>query len=152
MNEGFVKIHRKITQWAWYKDESVARVFIHLLILANHKDNAWRNITVKRGQLVTSYRHLAEELGIGVATVHRAIKKLISTGEIATERNAKYTIITLINYIQYQDSGTIAEQKRNDSGTIAESNKNDKNDKNEKKDIAPAAKTESGGWKARKKF
>lgn len=160
MDEGFIKIHRKIMQWAWYKDESVARVFIHLLLIANHKDNAWRNIVIKRGQLVTSYRHLAEDLNIGVATVHRAVKKLISTGEITTERNAKFTIITLINYTRYQQGGTIAERKRNNSGTIAESNKKynitsniiPKNEKEEKKAPPSANETPEGGWKSRRDF
>lgn len=158
MGEGFIKIHRKITQWAWYKDESVARVFIHLLLIANHKDNAWRNITIKRGQLVTSYRHLAEDLNLGVATVHRAVKKLLSTGEITTERNAKFTIITLINYNQYQYGGTIAERKRNSSGTIAESNNKynitsniiSKNEKNEKKASPTANDSSESGWKSRR--
>lgn len=160
MDEGFIKIHRKIMQWEWYKDESVARVFIHLLLMANHKDNTWRNITVQRGQFVTSYRHLAEALGIGVATVHRSVKKLISTGEISTQRNAKFTIITLNNYSQYQYNGTTAERKRNDSGTKTESNKKynitsniiSKNEEEIKKAPPSANEAPEGGWKSRRDF
>lgn len=158
MDEGFIKIHRKITKWQWYTDATVSRVFIHLLLLANHEDNMWRGITVKRGQLITSYRHIAADLKLSTDTVHRAIKKLESTGELSTSPNARYTIITLFNYNSYQLSRTKTERSPNGSRTSAESNKNinitsninTKNEKNEKKSASPSANEDSSGWKSRR--
>ena len=159
--EGYIKLHRKITPWGWYKDATVARMFIHLLLTANHKPNIWRGITIQQGQLVTSYRHLAEELDISVDSAHRAVKKLKASGEITAEPNAKFTIITLNNYILYQGSRTQTERKPNDDRTSAESNKKynitsniiSKNEKNEKKAISPSADENSaGGWKSRRDF
>lgn len=139
-NNGFIKLHRKILKWEWYQEANVFRVFLHLLLKANHAPARWQGIEIKAGQLVTSYRHLAAELDLSPDTVHRAIKKLVSTGEIEVCPNARNTIITLKNYIEYQDSRTLSERSPNDSRTlperkpnqtrIIENNKNKKNDKN----------------------
>lgn len=104
----FIKLNRKITNWRWYQDPTTFRVFVHLIIKANVFDNDFNNITVHRGQLVTSYGHLAAELGfykdnkIMVQPVRTAINHLKSTGEISVERFAKGLIITIINYENYQ--------------------------------------------------
>lgn len=50
---GWIKLHRKITEWEWYSDANTFRVFMHLLLTANYEDKRWRNIDVKRGQIIT---------------------------------------------------------------------------------------------------
>lgn len=152
--DGFISIHRKIIKWQWYTDATVSRVFIHLLLLANHEDNMWRGITVKRGQLITSYRHLAEALGLSSETVHRAVKKLENTGELSTKPNARYTIITLFNYNRYQIPQTQTKRSPNANQTQTKPNNNDNNDNNENKNIAspPANENPEGGWKSRRDF
>ena len=60
---GFIKIHRKLIQWGWYQDNVVKGVFLHLLLTANFKPMPWQGIVIERGQLVTSYGHLANDLG-----------------------------------------------------------------------------------------
>ena len=50
---GWVKIHRQITEWEWYRDANTFRVFMHLLLSANYEDKRWRNIDVLRGQIIT---------------------------------------------------------------------------------------------------
>lgn len=158
--DGFIKIHRKITKWQWYTDATVSRVFIHLLLLANHEDNMWRGVTVKRGQLITSYRHLAADLGLSADSVHRAVKKLESTGELSTKPNARYTIITLFNYNHYQLNRTKTEHFPNGGRTSAESNKKynitsniiSKNEEEIKKAPPSANEAPEGGWKSRRDF
>lgn len=104
----FIKLNRKIANWRWYQDPTTFRVFVHLIIKANVFDNDFNNITVHRGQLVTSYGHLAADLGfykdnkIMVQPVRTAINHLKNTGEIAVERFAKGLIITIVNYESYQ--------------------------------------------------
>lgn len=139
-NNGFIKLHRKILKWEWYQEANVFRVFLHLLLKANHAPARWQGIEIKAGQLVTSYRHLAAELGLSSETVHRAVKKLVSTGEIEVCPNARYTIVTLKNYIEYQktqtetkhfSNATQTEIKRRPNQTRRiKNNKNEKNDKN----------------------
>lgn len=99
---GFVKIHRKLLQWGWYQDNVVKGVFLHLLLTASYKDTPWQGRTIKRGQVVTSYKHLAEDLGFGVSQIRTALEKLKSTGEVTCEPTNKYTIITVVNWEEYQ--------------------------------------------------
>lgn len=99
---GFVKIHRKLLQWGWYQDNVVKGVFLHLLLTASFQDCQWMGRTIKKGQVVTSYNSLAQDLGFGVRQIRTAINKLKSTGEITSEATNKYTIITVVNWDEYQ--------------------------------------------------
>lgn len=104
----FVKLNRKILDWKWYQDATTFRVFIHLILKANVFDNDFQNITVHKGQLVTSYGHIAGDLGfyknsnINVEPIRTAIRHLKKTGEITTERIQKGLLITINNYEKYQ--------------------------------------------------
>ena len=104
----FVKLNRKILDWKWYQDATTFRVFIHLILKANVFDNDFQNITVHRGQLVTSYGRIAGDLGfykngnINVEPIRTAIRHLKKTNEITTERIQKGLLITINNYEKYQ--------------------------------------------------
>ncbi len=126
-----------MVDWEWYSDANVFRVFIHLLLTANHETKKWRGIEVKRGQRITSYQHLGQELGIGVQSVRTAIKKLILTGELTHTGNSQYSLITILNWETYQGDNTPSNTRptSNQQATNKQltTNKNVKNDKNEKK-------------------
>ena len=111
---GFVKIHRKLIQWGWYQDNVVKGVFLHLLLTASFKDSPWQGRIIHAGQLVTSYKRLAEDLGFGVQQVRTAIDKLVSTCEITCETTNKYTIITIVNWHDYQ----VLEQENENISTL----------------------------------
>jgi hypothetical protein len=115
--EGWVSIHRKIMDWEWYKDENVFRVFIHLLLLANHEDNMWQGMIIKRGQTLTSYSHIAEALGSKTMTVKKvrsAMQKLKTTKNVAYQRAGNGLLVTIVNYEFYQsDEGRRADFRTN---------------------------------------
>jgi len=144
MNQGWVWLHRKIKEWEWYRDTNVKVVFIHLLLSANHKDKRWRGTLIKRGQLITSYQHLSEDLGFGVQSVRTAIKKLKSTGEITYQTTNKYSIITINNYNLYNSNNMLANKQltSNQQATNKQltTNNNDNNVKNEKNKIIMSSK------------
>lgn len=100
--KGWVSLYRKFTNWHWYKNANVKSVFIHLLLNANHKNETWKNITILRGQILTSREHLANDLGLSVQQVRTCLSKLESTNEIKIETTNRYTLITIINYDKYQ--------------------------------------------------
>lgn len=99
---GFVKIHRKLLQWGWYQDNVVKGVFIHILLTANFKDTLWMGRVIKRGQVVVGMQNLAAELGFTRQQVRTALNKLKSTGEITTEATNKFTLVTVVNWEDYQ--------------------------------------------------
>lgn len=35
---GWIKLHRKFTDWEWYHDRKVKEVFLHLLLKANYQE------------------------------------------------------------------------------------------------------------------
>lgn len=99
---GFIKLHRKLVAWGWYQDYVVKDVFLHLLLTANFKRTEWQGQTLEEGQVVIGYQKLADELGFGVRRVRTAIDKLKSTNEVTTKSTNKFTIITIVNWREYQ--------------------------------------------------
>lgn len=114
LEKGFVKIDRKITSWRWYQDNNTFRVFFHLIITANYEDREFETLTIKRGQKVTSYTSLAAETGLSVQNVRTAINHLKSTGEITVSSHAKFSIITIKNYNQYQEDNRLINNRLTD--------------------------------------
>lgn len=107
MEKGFIVIYRKMRDWEWYTDLNVFKLFIHLIISVNHCDKSWRGIEVKRGQLITSLEHLSIETGLTIQGVRTALNKLIGTKEILKESTNHFTLLTVVNYNDYQDLKSI---------------------------------------------
>jgi hypothetical protein len=102
MKNGFIKIDKRILEWGWYSDTNTKSLFLHLLLKANWKDKKFKDFVVKRGQLVTSYKSLSEELGLTQDQIRTSLKKLISTKEITKSITNKFTLINIENYCLYQ--------------------------------------------------
>ena len=154
---GWVKLFRSFTKWGWYTDVSVKVVYLHLILTANSKDTIWNGVTIKRGQLVTSYRNLGADVGLDVHSTHRAVKKLCETGEISVQSNAKFSIITLNNYDVYQVKQRCANVDSNVAGNTGaikqEYKKNIRRIKEDTPSANPAYAENTAeefiGWKAR---
>lgn len=139
--------------------------WVDLLLRANHKDkqiifdNAL--MTVGRGQLVTSVRKLADRWRWSNDKTLKYLRLLESLGMITRQSDNRRTLLTIVNYEVYQDTAdteqtqistqtsTVSERKANTDRTqISTQNrhkqedkeskeclKNEKNDKEEKKNI-----------------
>lgn len=141
MNQGWIKLHRALMDWEWYDDIITRGIFIHCLLRANHTDTNWRGIELKRGQFVTSLKHLAEENGISVQTLRTHLKRLKSTRELTIKSTNKNSIITVCKYESYQseksEANTQTNTQTNKQVTSNQQATNiqlttDKNDKNNK--------------------
>ncbi len=135
MSTGWVKLHRKLVDWEWYSDVNTTRVFLHLLMMANHKSNNWRGIEVARGQRLTSILKLSKEVNLSERKIRTAIKHLKSTNEVTSYSNAQHTVFTIVNYESYQEATSEGSNERQASDKQVTTNNNDKNDKNVNKDI-----------------
>jgi len=102
---GWVKSHRQITEWEWYKDIKTCHLFQHLVLTANHEDTTWRGHEIKRGQKITSFNHLSFETGLSVQEVRTALDKLVATHEVTHEPTSQYSLVTVQNYTIYQGNG-----------------------------------------------
>src|SRR5690606_33532982 len=93
---------RSMLGWEWWGDHNTSRLFIYLLLMANHEDNRWQGQEVKRGQRITSLGKLASETGLSVKQVRLALNKLKETGELTIKTTSQYSLITICNYDKYQ--------------------------------------------------
>lgn len=102
-NNGFIVINKKILKWEWYQDTNTVRLFLHLLLIANWEDKKWQGVEIKRGQVVTSLKHLVQQTKLTLQQVRTSLTRLISTHEITKTTTNKYTVITINNYNKYQE-------------------------------------------------
>jgi hypothetical protein len=100
--KGWVKLHRKIFEWEWYKSTNTKAVFLHLVLRANHEPKRWRGAMIDRGQVAIGRSNLSTETGISVQAVRTALNNLRNSGEITIKSTSKYSIITICNYSEYQ--------------------------------------------------
>lgn len=104
--QGWIKLNRKILSWEWYTDANTMRVFLHLLLKANHADCRYQGVEVKRGQVITGRTELAAELKISERNVRTAMKHLKATGEVTSTKYPHFSLITIENYNRYQGEVT----------------------------------------------
>ena len=102
IQRGYIRLFRQFEDWEWYDNPFTKAIFTHCLIKANDKAKKWRDLTVKRGQFVTSYEKLAASNGMTIQQTRTALKQLQSTCEIEYQSTNQYTLITVKNYNLYQ--------------------------------------------------
>lgn len=131
-----IKIHRKITQWERYEDHNTFRVFLHILLSANHKANKWQGILIEKWSFITSFDKLSVAVWLSLQQVRTAISKLESTWEITRKATSKRQAITVCRWENYQNEEEEATSKTTDkqqtNNKQITTNKNDKNEENEK--------------------
>lgn len=101
--KGWVTLHRKFLQWEWFDIPEMVKLFIYLLLMAQHSERKYRGITFQRGELVTSIPTIMKDCKLSEQQARTCIKRLKSTGEITCKSTNKYTIITICNYDRYQN-------------------------------------------------
>ena len=97
------------TDWEWYENKNVFRLFYHCLLHTNLEDKRYCGKEIKAGQFVSSITRISAETGLTESQVRTALKKLKDTGYISTKRTNKYTIYTVNEYQKYIDCGQVAE-------------------------------------------
>lgn len=105
MERGWVKLHRRITEWEWFTDPATAHLFIYLLAKANRKPTRYKGVDIPAGGLTTSRAALAKATGLSEKQVRTAINHLISTNEVAKKSTRKYTLLIVKNFELYQGTG-----------------------------------------------
>lgn len=132
---GFITLDKKITEWEWYRSVNEKAVFIHLLITCNYEDKKWRDIEVKRGQIITSYSKLSQQTGLSVQTIRSTLANMQKTGELTCKSTNRFTLITICKYDDYQHKKSRANMPTNtqtNKQTNKQTNNNIKNIKKEK--------------------
>jgi hypothetical protein len=106
--EGFIALHRKITKNEFYFSERFTKMqaWVDLLILANHQPNTLYirgiEVHIDRGQLCWAKISLAERWKWNRRTVNSFISTLQNRKMIHSNSTSLTTIITILNYDEYQ--------------------------------------------------
>lgn len=130
--QGWVKIHRQLLEWEWYDDINVTRLFLHILLKANHKSKNYKGELIQIGEHLTSREILANETGLTIRQVRTALTKLKTTNEVTIKASSQGTKIQVVNYEKYQVTTNEMTAKRPATDQQATSNKNVKNEKKKK--------------------
>lgn len=101
-DSGYIKSYRSMLSWRWHDDAGTLSLWMHLLWMANYEDVEWHDMTIKRGQLVTSVKSLSEVTGLSAQQLHTRLERLVKTKEIEVRPTNKFSIITICNYERYQ--------------------------------------------------
>lgn len=148
--QGWIKLHRKVMESDTFsKLNSVQQIItIYIVLNANHEDGVWYDkykdieVKIKRGQLITSRKKIADEWFKGdkevtEQKVRTTLKKLEKCGFLTITSTNNYTLLEVLNYSIYQQKESEANQVFNQEETKCQprenqektTNKNDKNDK-----------------------
>ena len=103
MSNGYIALHRKILDWEWWDDANTTRLFLYILLNTNHTAKKWRGIEIKKGEFLTSRDTLALKTGLSVQNVRTSLKRLKSTNELTIKTTKSYTLIKVVNWVNYQD-------------------------------------------------
>ncbi len=104
---GFIILHRSLREQPWYKNADYKAVFIELVLRAQFQTTTktYKGITLSigRGQVFTCNQQLANDTGISLSQVKKAIAVFKKLGQIDCQKvSNKGALITLLNYDKWQ--------------------------------------------------
>lgn len=101
---GWIKIHKRIQDWEWYKDGNTVRVFLHLLLNANYEKSEWRGHEIFPGSYPTGRKALAYELGLSEQQIRTSLNHLMATNSITIKSTKHFSIISIVKWSDYQSN------------------------------------------------
>lgn len=154
---GWIKLQRDIMDHWIAQDCEYLSVWIRMLSEANFEARTimFNNQVVKleRGQLIFGLDSYHKKTKVSVMRLRRLITLLESDGMINRVINAKYSIISIVNYDKHQSGDTLAtgsEQGQNKQGTSTEQAGNNTKRSKELKEAEELKKNNSqfdfSGW------
>lgn len=120
------------TDWEWYENTNVFRLFYHCLLHTNLEDKRYCGKEIKAGQFVSSITRISAETGLTESQVRTALKKLKDTGYISTKSTNKYTIYTVNEYQTYIDCGQVAKATTEGNTVVENGTKMEQTEENVK--------------------
>ena len=151
--EGWIKVHRAILLHPVFQDSELLHVFLYCLAKANHKpgrvlfpQSVEGELKIERGQFIFGQRKAAKDTGVNARTAHRKMVLLEKLGILTRSVSHRFTVVTINNYARYQDNPNQSDPPRDSnlshicpaSVPHVSTNKNKKNEKNNKKKIFPS--------------
>lgn len=133
--EGWISTYRKILENPIVcKDSDYFAVWMYLLLNATHKESPAifnkKKIILKKGQLITGRKAIAEKFDISESKVQRILKTFEIEQQIEQQTCSRNRLISIINWNEYQQSEQRIEQPVNNERTTSEQPVNTNNNDN----------------------
>lgn len=131
--EGWISLHRKLMQKAYYsKDSEKVHLWIHLLMKANHDGYeemlGGKPLLCKPGQFTTGRKQLSSETGISESKIERILTYFEKIEQqIEQQKSTTNRLISILNWAQYQQGKQQNEQRPNNDRTHSNNDNNDNN-------------------------
>jgi hypothetical protein len=123
--DGYIKLHRKILDNPIVcKDSDYFAVWGYLLLNATHKEYPvvfkGNKIMLLPGQLITGRKSISKKFTIDESKVQRVLKKLEIEQQIEQQTSNENRLITVLNWLDYQNGEQQNEQPVNNECTTSE--------------------------------
>lgn len=113
---GWIRLDRKIQDSFMWDNPEALKLWLYLLMGAAIEDKTvsfnGKPLNLKRGQIVFGLHSVSTRLGISVRRLRTTIKRFENCHQIDKQNFNKYSIISITNYCQYQDSDKQTPSKR----------------------------------------
>ena len=134
MSEGYIFLHRK-TQKHWVFERSeYLKAWIQMLFDATHQDYEVlvgnQLVRLKRGQFIFGRKAFAKKTGLSERSVRTLINRLKKSQMIDQQPTNKFSIISILNYDDYQTGVQQTSSKRPTGDQQATTNNNNNNNNN----------------------
>lgn len=143
MDNGWVKLYRKIKDSSIFQDEYTLQLWIYILVSVNHKKKKFlfnnEEMVINPGsgifgmnQIVSDLKNLNNpnkpKFKKFKTIYYRKLKLLEKLGKVKLQPTNKFTVITVVRWDDHQQIETQVKLKRNSSETQVKTNKNVNNE------------------------
>ena len=101
MNNGYIKLHRKIINDEIFDNANLLKVWVWCLCKASHKERTvsvgLQSVELAQGQFITGRDSAAAELNMKPTTAWRYLKKLEKCGNLDIKSNNKFSLVRSVN-------------------------------------------------------
>jgi len=134
VSEGYIFLHRK-TQKHWvFERPEYLKAWIQMLFDATHQDYEVlvgnQLVRLKRGQFIFGRKAFSKKTGLSERSVRTLINRLKKSQMIDQQTTNKFSIISILNYDDYQTGVHQTSSKRPTGDQQATTNNNNNNNNN----------------------
>ena len=118
---GWIKLYRKLLDSPVFSNEKYLKVWVYILLKANHQPNsiirAGDKYTIEAGSFLTGRKRLSEELRISESTIERVLTFFESEQQIEQQKTNRDRLITVTKWSSYQADGQPSGQQMDNRWT-----------------------------------